>query len=115
MISLGELALVIFGLRAGAENIHAEFFKFVIKIAKRTGLGRAAARTRNLIPAFGGGLIWLTGAGIEKDHRGCLGDALDVYGTAGGGEEGEVGERHAGEVVAGAVVLGDRQVGRQFV
>ena len=82
-------------------------------VAERAGLRRAAARPRDGVPPVGGRLPGLAGARVDVHNR-APGEPCQIDRTAIGRRQGEIRKPATREMTRGAVVLGRRQVGRQY-
>src|ERR671925_695211 len=77
-------------------------------------MGRAAACPRDRVPLRSRGCVRTAGAGVDVEHK-----TVDREGAQGSRSlrrlEGELRQHLSQKVVAGAVVLGNRQIGRKRV
>jgi hypothetical protein len=69
MQALGHLTLVVRLLRAEREDPDAELSELLVRVAEAAGLGRAAARAGDRVPARRQLLVGAAGAGVAEQDR----------------------------------------------
>ena len=82
-------------------------------VSESARLGRAPARARDRIPALGQIDSGLAGHRIDVDHRPAGPELIERHVDAARARQLDVGHPHPGEMIGGAVVLRDGQVGGQ--
>jgi hypothetical protein len=106
---LRRLALILRRLCRETEDSRAERLQFFEMISERARLRRASARAGNLIPTLRRLDIGPAGARITVDH-GSAAKSCQVHAAAGRRAQRNRRHAHAGEMIARAVVDGDRKI-----
>ena len=115
MQPLSCLALVGRRLGTEAEKLDAQTSELCMLVAEPTRLWRAAASARNEVPSVRQRRPWYARHRIAIDDRPRRGELVEPDGRPAGGCQRDRRERHADEMVAGAIVHRGRQLRRKLL